>query len=435
VTGSVVRRLAAAGIVAMLGAQLVVGVVTGTVLHLRDAAALDRALLAAAQARARPDGDGTWTALAPPPPFETWIVAEGDGSVPPRIRARAAAGIGPLIKDRGDDRLVLVPVRGGREPADVVVVAAMAPRVTLARSVGLFAAVWLTTSGVAVGAGVLAVRGAARLALRPLDRARRDVARVVTFGQGQRVPVDAPVEVAPLLQAVNELLDRLEAAHTLQVRFTADAAHELRTPVAGLVGQLEVALRRERTAADWRETLVAVHHDAERLRRLVEALTALARVDAGEAESHREPIRAAELAASALEAERSELEAAGCRATLHVDDDPELEVHPVLVELALANLLRNAARHAAGADVVLTVRADAERCTFEVRDTGPGIGPADDDDLFGRFVRRGDRRGLGLGLALAREVARRHGGDCTLRSVSTGGTRAVLVLPWRPLRA
>jgi signal transduction histidine kinase len=400
----------------------------------RDATALDRALLAAAHARA--EGGGTtgdaetaWIGMPEAPAIETWVVAPDDDRIPPRIHARAASGEAPLVKDMGERRLALVPARSA--DGAVTVVAAMAPAVRAAASVGWFAAVWIAASAVAVGFAAVALAVAVRAAFRPLDDARAEVARVVALGRGQRVRADGPVEVASLLEAVNALLDRLDAAHAVQVRFTAEAAHELRTPVAAMLGQVDVALRRERSPEAWRVAAEGLREDVLRLGRLVEAMTALARVDAGQIECGRERVRAAELAKAALEREGASLEAAACRVSLHVDDDPELEVHRALVELALANLLRNAARHASGSAVVVTVRATDDACAFEVRDDGVGVPPEAAARAFDRFVRgagarEADPSGLGLGLPLAREVALRHGGDCTLREVATGGTRATL---------
>src|SRR5690606_29607032 len=215
-----------------------------------------------------------------------------------------------------------------------------------------------------------------RLAFRPLARARQEAERVVALGQGQRLTDDAPVEIRGLLRAVNRLLDRLDAAHGAQQRFTAEAAHELRTPVSAMLGELDVALRRPRTAEEYRAVLASTREEVERLRAIVQGLTALTRVDAGQVESQREPVRAAEVAREALAAERSTLEAAGCDVRMVVEDDPELDAHAALLQIALGNLLRNAARHAPGAPVVLRVRSEPGRAVFEVDDGGPGV-PAD----------------------------------------------------------
>ncbi len=426
-TTSVARRVVLTSTLGLAASLLVVGLATGVLLHVRALRALDQTLLAVAHARAGSTTEIAWT-REHHPEIETWLVTAADDRIPFRIRERAARGPEPLIKDMGDDRLVLVPKDVDGTP---VLAAALAPRVTVPRSVGAFATVWLAASVATLLAASAVIRGAVLRAFRPLDRAREDVARVVELGQGQRVPSEAPVEIEALLSAVNALLDRLDASHALQIRFVADAAHELRTPVTALQGTLDVVLRRDRTTEELRDALVSARDDVGRLRGLVEALTALARVDAGEVEAHRDIVRAADLAEQVLEGERHALEAAGCTVAFHADDDPELEVNRVLLELALRNLLRNAARHAPGSAVTLTVRTEGDRAVFEVRDTGPGIDPDRAEAVFERFARGPDAQandptGLGLGLPLAREVAKRHGGDCVLKPLPTGGTRAVL---------
>jgi signal transduction histidine kinase len=286
---------------------------------------------------------------------------------------------------------------------------------------------------VAVLAAAAMVR-ATRASFAPIDRARAEAEGVLALGQGTRLTTDAPDEIRSLLLAVNGLLDRLDAAGAAQARFTAEAAHELRTPVAAMVGELDVALRRERGVGELREALVSAREEAERLRRIVQALTAFARVDAGEAERGREVAHAGEIAARALAAERGGLEAAGNTVAVVVGEDPTVEANLALVELALANLLLNAARHAPGAAVELRVGADGDRAVFEVHDAGPGVPEAEREAMFTRFARAGrarrdDAEGLGLGLPFAREVARRHGGDCVLAASPLGGAMVRLTLP------
>ena len=156
----------------------------------------------------------------------------------------------------------------------------------------------------------------------------------------------------------------------------------------------------------------------------------LARVDAGQVELSRQTERASALAQRALRGEAAALDAAGCAVTLTLAADPEVSVNGALVEVALANLLRNAARYAPGAPVTVCVQADGEFVTFVVDDEGPGLNPAELERAFERFVRLGDRAtpGAGLGLALARGIARRHGGDVWLEARPGGGLRAVLRL-------
>lgn len=436
---SVARRVAASGALVVVLALTTVGVATGGVLHAREIRALDRTLLAAAHERARPEGPGQWEVEDVESPVEAWIVGRDDPRVPPEEARHALEEEELVLTNAGALRLLLLPVEHEYDEDDDVdlLVAAAAPRITLAESVGPFVVIYgvlATAASVVSGAALWFV---VRLAFRPLARARLEAERVVALGQGQRLTEDAPVEIHGLLLAVNRLLDRLDAAHTAQQRFTAEAAHELRTPVSTMLGELDVALRRPRSAEEYRAVLASTREEVDRLRAIVQGLTALTRIDAGQAEAHRDLVRAAEVAGRALAAERPELDGAGCDVRLVVEDDPELEVHTALVEIALGNLLRNAARHAPGGPVTLRVRAEAGCAVFEVDDTGPGVPFAEREAAFDRFARAGtsrrrDRQGLGLGLPLAREVARRHGGDCVLGDAPGGGARASLWLAREP---
>jgi len=437
VSRSVARRVAASGTGILVATLIVVGGATAIVLHTRERDALDQALLAAAHGRAHPNLSDHVEVEHSRSPVATWLVTEGDGTVPPDVARRATHGERPVFFDVGDDRVALLPFEVEGRVHEHGLAAASAPRVTLARSVGLFGVVYTLLAAVAAGLATLLQAHVVRRAFRPLDRARGEVTRVLALGEGKRLTETGPVEVRSLLVAVNDLLERLESAHHLQARFTAEAAHELRTPVTAMLGELDVTLRGERSPEEYRAALVSTREEVARLRRLVEGLTALARIDAGQVDQDRERIRAAELANRALGGEARALAAAGCEVRLEVDADPELDGHRALLEVALANLLRNAARHAPGGPVIVRVGVDGERAVFTVDDSGAGVSSEARDALFDRFARAGDARrrdhtGLGLGLPIAREVARRHGGDCTLSDAPGGGLRARLTLRTLP---
>lgn len=173
----------------------------------------------------------------------------------------------------------------------------------------------------------------------------------------------------------------------------------------------------------------------QRLRQIVEGLTSLARLDAGHVERDAERLRGAELATAAFAREERSLLNAGCVARLEITDDPELDGHEALLLVALTNLLRNAERHAPGATVVMGVTRDDDRVVFTVDDDGPGLEepPEMAFDRFsrGRSARTFDRSGLGLGLPIAREIALRHHGNCTVGRSELGGVRATLTVPAR----
>jgi two-component system OmpR family sensor kinase len=244
---------------------------------------------------------------------------------------------------------------------------------------------------------------------------------------------------------VNGLLERLQRAAEAQARFTAEAAHELRTPLSALRGGLEVALRRPRSAEEYRGVLEEALREVLALGELVEALLAFARVDAGQTPDLWERERPAELVRLALRAEQPLLQASGNNVVTQIGTDTEIVVNRALVVVALSNLLRNAGRYAPGTEVRVGIteehvggKGDAsikdKQVVFSISDDGPGLGDGDPERLFDRFVRGGQARsdwptGTGLGLPLARAIARHHGGDCTF--VPSSGCHVIFWLPIR----
>lgn len=434
-SASISRQIAVRG-TAILGATLVVvGVATALVLHRRQTSALDEALLIAAHGRAHPEVDAEVEVEHSRAPIDAWIVAPGDRRVSAALARAALHGEAPLFVTVADQRMVLLPfeVALGDHQEREDLAAAAAPVVTLARSVGPFAGIYALLATAAALVATFVQLQVVRRAFQPVDRARERASHVTGFGADQRLDEDAPVEIQPLLVALNGLLERLDRSYRAQTRFTAEAAHELRTPVTAMLGELDVTLRSPRSAEAYQEALASLREDVLRLRELVEGLTALTRVDASDVARSPELTRAGEVASNALAAEAATLRAAGNTVTMQLEDDPEIEANRSLVEAALGNLLRNAARHAPGREVVLRVARRAGFAEFIVDDAGPGVEEAEREVLFDRFVRGGrarelDRQGLGLGLAITREVARRHGGDCVLERSPLGGLRARLTL-------
>ncbi|MEV1063178.1 HAMP domain-containing sensor histidine kinase [Streptomyces sp. NPDC050263] len=259
-----------------------------------------------------------------------------------------------------------------------------------------------------------------RRALRPVEGIRREMAAITASADlARRVPEpDTHDEVARLARTTNETLAALEASEERQRRFVADASHELRSPIASLRTQLEVGV-----AHPGLLDVAGAVEDTVRLQRLAADLLLLARLDAGE----RPADGRVDLAALAR------AETAG---------RPEVTVDAESVEVAgsrgqlgrvLANLLDNARRHARSA-VGVRVRRVGDRAVVEVADDGDGVPEADRERIFERFVRLDDARsrddgGAGLGLAIARDVAVRHGGTLTVRETPAGGALFELRLP------
>ncbi|MFI5568932.1 sensor histidine kinase [Streptomyces sp. NPDC051740] len=287
-------------------------------------------------------------------------------------------------------------------------------------------AVSTTLTGMLIGLPVLlgVVAGVTWLvtgrALRPVAGIRSEMAAITASEDlARRVPEPATHdEIARLARTTNETLAALEASVERQRRFVADASHELRSPIASLRTQLEVA-----AAHPGLLDLDGAVEDTVRLQHLAADLLLLARLDAGERPAD------ARVDLSALARE----EAAG-RTGVTVDAEPA-EVTGSRGQLArvLANLLDNGRRHARER-VTVTVRREGDRAVLAVADDGEGVAEADRERIFERFVRLDAARsrddgGAGLGLAIARDVAVRHGGTLTASAAPTGGAVFELRLP------
>ncbi|MFI8894491.1 ATP-binding protein [Streptomyces paradoxus] len=259
-----------------------------------------------------------------------------------------------------------------------------------------------------------------RRALRPVEGIRREMAAITQSEDlARRVPEpDTHDEIARLASTTNETLAALETSVERQRRFVADASHELRSPIASLRTQLEVAAAHPELL-----DLDGAVEDTVRLQRLAADLLLLARLDAGERPSDAK----VDLAGLARE------EAEG-RTGVTVDAEP-VEVAGSRGQLGrvLANLLDNAQRHARTA-VTVRVRREGDRAVVGVADDGDGVPDGDRERIFERFVRLDAARsrddgGAGLGLAIARDVAVRHGGTLTAGRGPAGGALFELRLP------
>jgi signal transduction histidine kinase len=273
--------------------------------------------------------------------------------------------------------------------------------------------------------------------LRPIAALRRGAAEVTGTGVPRALPVPpARDEVRLLAVTLNDMLARLAEAQQRQRDLVSDTAHELRSPIASIRAQLEVALDHP-DGLDWTETARDVHADTLRLARLTEDLLLLARLDGQPL--RRKPTDLAAVCesvaaryATARVPVRTEAEGPGPSERCVVAGDQD-----ALARL-LVNLLDNAVRHAASR-VCVSVRADGGWAVLTVTDDGPGIAPEDAERAFGRFARLDDARsrpggkgaaeeGAGLGLAIVKSTAEAHGGSVSLGDAGPG-LRAVVRLP------
>jgi two-component system, OmpR family, heavy metal sensor histidine kinase CusS len=259
--------------------------------------------------------------------------------------------------------------------------------------------------------------------LRPLLQLAAMTRRISPERLDQRLalPVVAE-ELAPWVTQFNMLMDRLQATIEQLEAFNADVAHELRTPIAALMGHTEVALSRERPAAELRETMATSLEEMQRLSAIVGDMLFLSQADRGAVARRGQPQSLRTLAQQVLEIHEFALEDAGLAA--RVDGDAVAAVDGALVQRALSNLMSNATRFAVrGSTVVLQIDpgASSGEVNVSVRNEGPTVEPALLPRLFDRFFRAESARSActlhhGLGLAIVAAIARMHGGRTTAAS-------------------
>lgn len=271
----------------------------------------------------------------------------------------------------------------------------------------------------------------AGLVLRPLERLRRGAMRIGPgAGPEQRLPEAGPTEIAELSATLNEMIERQQRSMEATRRFTADAGHEIRSPLTGLGMDIETLQRNPDLDAERRtEMLEAMRREHGRIVALLDGLQALARGDA-EALPAKEPIQVNDLVERALaEAGRRH---PGVEFIAGEGDPVAVEGWSDGLGVALDNLLNNAALHGRpNGRVEVRVTRVVAAARIAVCDDGPGIPVAERERLRGRFARGEQPRasGSGLGLALVEQQARLHGGGLELDEGPAGGLKATLVLP------
>jgi heavy metal sensor kinase len=273
-------------------------------------------------------------------------------------------------------------------------------------------------------------------ALRPVERIRARADSISERDLSQRLPVPrARDELGRLGETLNTMLARIERAMKHERAFVADASHELRSPLALIRTEVELALEQPRTASELQASLQSIGEEADRLSQLAEDLLLLSRLDEG-----RLPLRQETFEVRALlenVAARFERRAHESGRTIGIDAaDLHGQGDRLRLEQALANLLENALRHGGGGMTLSAIDA-GDSIDLHVSDQGAGF-PADFlSHAFARFS-RGDsarpRAGTGLGLAIVAEIARAHGGTATATNAPRGGADVWLSLPGRRRR-
>jgi two-component system, OmpR family, sensor kinase len=273
----------------------------------------------------------------------------------------------------------------------------------------------------------------AGLSLRQVDSMRRRAESISAATPGERLPVpQTRDEIQRLGETLNAMLARLEAALERERGFVADAGHELRTPLALLRTELELALRHAGSAEELREAVRQSSVEVDRLAQLAEDLLLMAQSQAGRLPLRLEPLAPADLLAST--ASRFEWRAREAGRTVVVDPGPAATFpgDPIRLEQALGNLLDNALRHGEGEVRLAAARVDGT-IELHVTDAGAGLPDGFAEHAFERFSRpdpaRGGSGGAGLGLAIVRMIAEAHGGTAHVANRPDGGADVWMALP------
>lgn len=288
---------------------------------------------------------------------------------------------------------------------------------------------------------VLMSRRMARGTLQPLTRMAQR-AREVSVESGVRSLGDPSgiEEVDRLQESINRLLERLDDHLQAERRFTADASHELLTPLTVISGELELALARPSLPPSIAPGILKAAEQVRALRDLVEALLFIRRVSASTpARGHEfEPVNLTDLATRAVQSARDERPDRAADISVDAPDEVMVSGHEALLASAVRNLVDNAIKFTTpGKRVGITLRSNDGSAVVIVDDAGEGIAAGDRERVFDPFYRGAEARtrdpGFGLGLPIIRQVARTHGGEVTVADSPAGGARFTMTLPtWQP---
>ena len=236
------------------------------------------------------------------------------------------------------------------------------------------------------------------------------------------------------IEAIKEFIEK--QGFTSQRLFIEDLTHELKTPLAVLKGELEVTLKRRRSAREYKSVLESSLEEIDRIIRIVEDLLVLARLEKGVAALDKEDLEAGELVAQCVEDIRVLAEPKGISVRFESKDGTNVRGDSVKLRQLFLNVLDNAIKYTPpGGEVAVEVVREEEWVKITVRDTGPGIPEKDLPRIFGRFFRgqgHGREKGFGLGLSIAKAIAEAHGGRIEVSTAAGGGTCFDMFLPIRP---
>jgi heavy metal sensor kinase len=276
----------------------------------------------------------------------------------------------------------------------------------------------------------------AQRALRPVDRMTEAARRISAEHLDERLETTgSDDELDRLAATLNDMLSRLDGAFRQVRQFSADASHELQTPLTIVKGEIEVALRAPRSPDEYQRVLASALEESERIAQLVEGLLLLSRADAGVLRMDRQAVDLAELVAEVGAAAQVLAEAHGV--TLEFKSVAPITIHGDREHLRrlLFNLVDNGLKYTpSGGRVALTLQRDAEWAALRVEDTGIGLAPEELERIFQRFYRAPGavdqgKEGSGLGLCIARSIAEAHSGHIHVESAPGHGSTFTVFLP------
>ncbi len=332
----------------------------------------------------------------------------------------------PRPDDEGkasDAEFMEVTLVVGRSTADVKVM------------LGFIGAAMAGVGALAVLITVVVVAWSVRAGLRPVDDLAAEIERVDADEFNQRVEVEGlPIELAPVMDRLNGMLARLEASFQREKQFTANVAHELRTPLAGLRSMIEVALRQPREAEDYARTLKGAKKIHGQMERMVENLLHLARADASQLCAVTEVVDLSELTRTFWSPFAEDVEQRGISVAWEMSDPCTVTTDPDKLRLVLTNLMSNAAAYTEnGGRIAVFAGANGDCVSWVIRNSGCTLAPNDVGRVYDRFWRgdhaRGDQgRHCGLGLSLCRALMELMEGDIDVAVTDEGEFIAALRL-------
>ena len=337
----------------------------------------------------------------------------------------------------GRYRMLTTVIRNAQ--SEPILLQVLSPREAIQQEFQWYLGVLLTTLPIVIAVSLIAGYWLARQALVPLEYVAITAERISVEKLGQRLEVQNPNdELGRLALTLNSLFDRIQASYDQMRQFTSDAAHELRSPIAALRTQSEVALRSTRSVEEYQRVVRVTLEEVGYMGDLVDQLLLLSRHDAGYQSGYFEFLPVDKLLLDVIDRARPVIEERG--QTLVVSKFPLWSVKgdDIWLSQLFWNLLDNASKYTLpGGEIHITAGMDEDEWWCSIRDTGVGIAPAHLPRIFDRFYRVDSSRtrntgGTGLGLAICKSIVEAHRGRIHVESVVNEGTVFTVHLPGRP---